>query len=612
MIRLTNIALSFKKQTVFNNISLLLQPSDKIALAGPNGAGKSTLLKVIDGSQKLDGGTINVAKDMSVAYLPQEVVLQSSKSIFNEAMDAFGRVGVWHTRMLELEAQGLIATEEYVHLHSELAEHGYGEKSARASTVLAGLGFSLEQQEKMVDTLSVGWQMRVVLAKLLLKDADFYLFDEPTNHLDLPAREWFCSFLRQMRGGYILISHDRYLLDNGCEKTAIIERGGITMYNSNYARAQAQMEKDAAIRAQQRATQQKEIAQMKQSIERFRAKANKAKMAQSMMKQLARIEVIGDDYSARTVRVPKVSVPRAGKIALRVDDLAKSFGEKQIFKDVSCVVPTGKKIALIAPNGVGKTTLLSCMAGVLSYDEGNVELGHNISLALFEQEQVRVLQPEATVLQEVENACHPEMRDKVRAMLGAFLFSGDDVFKRIKVLSGGERNRVAMAKVLLQNANLLMLDEPTNHLDLPSKQILLEALQAYEGTILFVSHDRDFVEHLADSLLVFDTQANVSFYHGDYTSWQFDQQQKGQGNAAPAAKKKEKKKKVVVSADNRAKELKKAEARAEKCEIERDRCAEALGQHEYGTPAYNKALEAYEDASDLLDEATKEWEELYE
>lgn len=442
MIRLDKIALSFNKQTVFDKISLLLQPTDKLSLAGPNGAGKSTLLKVIDGSQRLNGGKVTITKDMSIAYLPQEVVLQSEKNIFDEAIDAFGELGQWHFRAQELEKIDQTATEEYVHLQNDLAEHGYGEKSAKASIVLAGLGFNTEQQKKLVKELSVGWQMRVVLAKLLLQDADFYLFDEPTNHLDLPAREWFCGFLRQMRGGYILISHDRYLLDNGCEKTAILEQGNISVYNSNYSDAQAQMERDAEIRAQQRATQQKEIAQMKESIARFRAKANKAKMAQSMMKQLARMEIIEADRSSRNVRVPKVSVPRAGKIAMRVDDLAKSFGDKQIFKDVSFVIPTGSKVALIAPNGVGKTTLLSCMAGALSYDEGNVEFGHNIVHALFEQEQVRVLHPDATVLQEVENSAHPDLQDKVRAMLGAFLFSGkDSVEKKIKVLSGGERNR---------------------------------------------------------------------------------------------------------------------------------------------------------------------------
>jgi len=588
-----------------------MQPHEKVGLVGANGAGKSTLLKVLAGIQPLDKGRIVTSNGLKAAYLPQEVVLTSERSIFDEAFTAFGQLSEWHEEEIALEKKGEAGTPRYAELHSLLADHEYGVKRSEASQVLMGLGFEVKQFTQPVAELSVGWQMRVVLAKLLLQDADMYFFDEPTNHLDLPSKEWFCDYLERSAKGYLLISHDRYFLDNACEKIFEVERGALTQYEGNYSSYCDQKEHREAAQEAARIAQQKEISRMKETIAKFKSKASKAKMAQSMMKQLARIEIIESVVRRKRVSVPLPVPERAGSVVLKVDGLAKSFGDKHLFSDVTFEIERGKKVALVAPNGKGKTTLLNCLMGKVAADAGEVTFGHNVSVAVFEQEQVHVLKPNATVLEEVYGAASPEMREKVRMMLGCFLFSGDDVHKKTKVLSGGERNRVAMAKVLCKNANVLLLDEPTNHLDLASKEVLYKALQNYQGTIIFVSHDRDFIDHVSDTTLSLDNE-KVSLFPGSYEEFCYqypdrhsridDENSAGTGDGQ----------KQGTLHKQASRELSKVERSIEKLEKEKERLEEVMGDHEYGSDAYMNALDRYEVIVSDLEGLQKKWDELSE
>lgn len=611
MIRLNNLSLTFGEQTIFDRISTLIQPHEKIGLVGPNGAGKSTLLKVIAGLQKLDGGRVACEGGMSIAYLPQEVVLTSPLSIFDETMQAYGELGQWHVREKELEAAGEQGCPEYAQLHADLAMHDHGAKAAHARRVLCGLGFENTRHDELVSTLSVGWQMRVVLAKLLLQEADMYLFDEPTNHLDLPAREWLCTFLRNSQSGYLLISHDRYVLDAVCDKTIVLGRGRLREYSGNYSQYRVQYEEQLAHQLAAKAAQDREIAEKKKVIERFRAKANKAKMAQSMIKQLNRIERFEvDEEALPAVKLPFPSIERAGAVVLNVKHLAKSFGDKQIFADATFEVPRGERVAIVAPNGAGKTTFLSCIRGALSAERGTVTFGHNVKTAVFEQEQVAALNLKNTVFDEVDEVACRGMREKVRNVLGALLFSGDSVKKKIKVLSGGERNRVALAKVLVQDANLLLLDEPTNHLDLLSKQMLAEGLAAYQGTLIFVSHDRDIVEQVATAIISID-HGKVTYYPGSYESFSYQREQQGAPQSAtPTAAAKKSKSDGGGNDRELRKKIAKLEREIDKLETREQQLAEQLGQHEYGTAVYDQVLHKYESVRATVAQLHDEWEQL--
>jgi len=609
MIKIQNISLSFGRQQVLHSVSCTLQPAQKIGLVGDNGAGKSTLLKVISGEQKPDTGCIEISNGFRIASLPQEVVLTSEKTIFDEVFTAYSLLAQWRAEEQILERTGQIATARYAELHALLAEHDYGARVAQTEQVLQGLGFTADQWHTPVKRLSVGWQMRVVLAQLLLQEADFYLFDEPTNHLDLPAKEWFCSFLQQSSRGYVLISHDRYFLDHGVEQIIEIERGNLTAYNGTYTIYVAEKERRLAANMAAYVAQQKEIVRKKKTIERFRSKATKAKMVQSMIKDLGKMEVIQAEHTHKSVSIPLPLVVRAGRVVLTVNNLKKSFGANTIFSRSSFEVMRGQKIALIAQNGKGKTTLLNCLMGVLEPDEGTFTWGHQVTPTFFEQEQVHVLDPRATVLEEVEAAACPEMRPKVRTLLGCFLFSGDDVYKKTVVLSGGERNRVAMAKVLSQQANVLLLDEPTNHLDLRSKDLLLQALRAYQGTIIFVSHDRDFIQHLATSILSLEKQ-KVTCFPGTYEQFLFHYKQTSPVDHSPVRRGERKasqnKKQRVLR-----RQLAKIEQRIAVLEKEKALLEHRLGVMTYGSQAYEDAVCQYKTVQIQLVAAHEEWESCY-
>lgn len=531
MIQLKDLTLFFGQQTIFNHISFNIDTQHKIGLVGRNGAGKSTLLNTIAGFQKPDDGTISIAASITIAYMKQDVVLTSSRTILMEALSARPTLATILDELSDLEPkiENNSATEkEFVHyaqLHNDLHEQQFETTKAKAQQMLVGLGFTQEQFNAYVDTLSVGWKMRLVLAKLLLQEADFYLFDEPTNHLDLSAKDWFVDFLCNAPFGFMLVSHDKYFLDTVCNHICEISRGNLTCYTGNFDTYIAQKEAQAEQIEKKFEQQQKMIQQKTATIKRFAAKATKARMAQSMLKSLAKIELIEPESEEKAVAISLPKTTQPGKIVLTINNLQFGFSDTPIFDHASCEILRGHKVALVAPNGTGKSTLLNVIMGKYKAKSGTMTFGHNVTATFFEQDQNKSLNHKNTILQEVESVCRTsEDRARVRGLLGAFLFSGSDVEKPISVLSGGEKNRVAMVKILLAHANFLILDEPTNHLDLISKEILLNALTQFDGTLLFVSHDRDFLNNLATDIIEL-TPTALHHYSGNYDEYLYHKQQ---------------------------------------------------------------------------------------
>jgi len=639
MIVVDKLSLSFGERTLFDKISFNVDRKSRIGLVGRNGSGKSTLLKILAGKQSFDSGEVRKERATTIGYMPQQVVLQSNKNIYEEAFSTFEKINRLLTESEKLESElnkNPEAVERYAHLAEELSLLDVAAAKRNTEQILVGLGFPRDRFDEPVSSLSVGWKMRVVLAKLLLLNADFYFFDEPTNHLDLGTKEWFLEFLQSASFGFMLVCHDRYFLDHLCDKTLELECGRATLYHANYTLyTEQKVERKSALeKAAER--QQKEMARMRRTAERFKAKASKAKMAQSILKKLKKTEVIRTEGDQKVVAFSFPPIERSGKVVLTVDRVAHRFGNKKIFENVSFDVNRGERVGIVAPNGVGKTTLFNLIAGKLDLQDGDIKFGYNVSHALFEQDQDKVLHLENTILNEVESSCKDsEARSLVRKFLGAFLFAGDDADKKIKVLSGGEKNRVAMIKVLLTRANLLLLDEPTNHLDIQSKEVLLSALKQFEGTIIFVSHDRDFLERLADRILELSAPSRCSAssrcstdgvvsYPGDYEAYLYAKKQSrteqsrteqsqpdtGVDKAIVRQKKKDlpsNKKKYEAK-----KQVGRLEAKIAKLEKNIDRLNSELTKHEYGDEKYDeiykKLLKSEQDRAKTL----REWEELSE
>ncbi|MCF7799714.1 ABC-F family ATP-binding cassette domain-containing protein [Candidatus Babeliales bacterium] len=627
MINGKDLNLFFRQQTVFDDISFNINLDQKIGLVGRNGSGKTTLLKVLAGQQNLDSGTLSIQKDCTLAYMPQEVVLLSDKNILQEAFSVFGELLEFkeESDKLEQDLTCPLDIERYAFLQEKLSEFDYAAKLIQTKKILLGLGFLEQDFENKVCELSVGWKMRLVLGKLLLQDADFYLFDEPTNHLDIVAKDWFLDFLKNARFGFILVSHDRYFLNNLCEYIYELSLGKLNVYRGNYTKYLELKEQNKLLQEKKFVEQQKYIKKQEEVISRFKAKASKAKMAQSMMKSLDKIERIEIEHEQKTVNFSFHDIKRAGKVVLKVKNLSKIFGDKVIFKNVNFEIERGQKVAVVAPNGMGKTTLFNTVIGKLKPDSGSIELGYNVDLAIFEQDQNRSLNLENTILQEVENSCTTsQTRAKVRSFLGGFLFSGDSVDKKIKVLSGGEKNRVAMVKVLLQNANFLILDEPTNHLDLQSKEILLKALRQYSGTILFVSHDRDFLNELADHIFEL-THDGICSYVGNYDAFLYQkaEQEKSDINFFDDKNIENKKqikninvgqdldKKLEKKQDYKTrKKMANLESKIARLEKEKSLVYVKLGHAIYGTQEYDNLNSRVQDVEQDLEDCYKLWEEL--
>jgi ATP-binding cassette subfamily F protein 3 len=525
MLNIHNLSVSFGGTFLFEEVTFRMGAGDRVGLVGKNGAGKSTMLKILARDLQPDSGSIATEKEVRIGFLRQDIDFEQGRTVLEEAYQAFTDIKEVERKLEEInhllvtrtdyesEAYSQIIEDlsDYTHRFELLGGYNYVGDTEK---ILLGLGFKREVFNNLTETFSGGWRMRIELAKLLLQANDILLLDEPTNHLDIESIIWLESFLRNYPGVVVIVSHDKMFLDNVTNRTIEISLGKAYDFNKPYSQY---LELRHEIREKQLATQknqQKKIEETEKLIEKFRAKASKASMAQSLIKKLdkvERIEVDEDDNSVMNISFPVSKVP--GKVVIEADQVTKAYGDKVILKDINLLVERGSKIAFVGQNGQGKSTFIKAIVHEFEF-QGNIKLGHNVQLGYFAQNQAEYLDGEITLLQTMEDAANDTNRSKVRDMLGSFLFRGDDVEKKVKVLSGGERNRLALCKLLLQPINVLVMDEPTNHLDIKSKNVLKAALQKFEGTLLLVSHDRDFLQGMSNIVYEFKDQ-KIKEYLGD-------------------------------------------------------------------------------------------------
>jgi ATP-binding cassette subfamily F protein 3 len=509
LLRLEGVAKSVGARRLFEGVDLQVRAGDRIGLVGPNGAGKTTLLRIAAGNEAPDAGRRLVAREARVALLRQEVDPAPGRTVRSEAASALARLDALEAELRTLEARIAAAGAAGAEPPRELAERwdrarhafeagGGFERGARVERVLQGLGFEPGDLDRPLAEFSGGWLMRVELAKLLLAGPDVLLLDEPTNHLDLPSIEWFEETLSAFRGGVVVISHDRSFLRRHATRIAELSGGRFTLTEGDFDRYLAERERRREELEAQRRNQERRVAEVERFVERFRYKASKARQVQSRLKTLARLErVEAAPEAARRMRLRIPEPARVGEVALRLEGVHKGYGATRVYEGVDLEIRRGERVALVGPNGAGKSTLLRLVAGTLAPDAGRRELGHRAEVAFFAQHQIEVLDPGRSVLEELAAVARLDDHARLRGHLGAFLFSGDDVDKKVAVLSGGEKARLALARLLLRPANVLVLDEPTNHLDVDACEVLEEALREYRGTLVFVSHDRSFIDALA-------------------------------------------------------------------------------------------------------------------
>lgn len=525
MLNIHKLSIAFQGDYLFENISFRLKGGDRVGLIGKNGAGKSTLLKIIAGELEYDSGQVAEEKNLKLGFLKQDIDFVYGRTILEEAYEAFTEIKQLEARLEDINTQLAERTdyesEGYHQLMVDLndVQHQYeilGGYNYQGETekILQGLGFQREDFEKLTDTFSGGWRMRIELAKLLLQNNDILLLDEPTNHLDIESIIWLESFLKSYAGAVVIVSHDKMFLDNVTNRTIEISLGKIYDYPKPYSKYLVLREEMKTLQLASQKNQQKQIEQTEKLIEKFRAKASKATMAQSLIKKLDkidRIEVDEDDNSVMAVNFPVSVVP--GKVVIETHKVSKNYDKLQVLQNVNLQVERDSKIAFVGQNGQGKSTLAKIIVGELKHD-GNVKLGHNVQIGYFAQNQAEYLDGSKTVLDTMIDAANETNRSKVRDILGSFLFRGEEVDKYVRVLSGGERNRLALAKLLLQPLNVLVMDEPTNHLDIKSKNVLKEALIKFSGTLILVSHDRDFLQGLTNKVYEFKNK-HIKEYLGD-------------------------------------------------------------------------------------------------
>ncbi len=533
MIQLSSAGKRFGHKLLFEGADWLITNHDRVGLVGANGTGKSTLMKILAGLETLDYGSISTAKGISAGYLPQDGLALSGRTVFAECMEVFSGLRSLEREMEELtrrmseidssSAEYMQVADRYHRLEHEFQTRDGYAIEAQVGTVLSGLGFAKDDWHRHTEDFSGGWQMRIALAKLLLQQPNLLLLDEPTNHLDLEARNWLEEYLTDYPHSFVLISHDRYFLDVTVNKIAEIWNKKITLYPGNYDKyLVTKTQRLEQLEAAQR-TQKERIEQLEVFINRFRYTATKAKQVQSRIKELEKIERIELPPEERTIHFSFPQPKASGRIVAEFSGVAKSYGEKNVFRDVSFMIERGDRIALVGVNGAGKSTLIKLLAGDEPLTSGEYKLGHNVHSDYFAQDQYKELNPDARILDDLGALSPRSTETELRSLLGCFLFSADDVFKRIGVLSGGERNRYALLRMLLHPANFLLLDEPTNHLDMGAKDVLLEALSKYSGTVVFVSHDRYFIDKLATR--VFEVGGGrVEVYPGNYEDFMWRKQ----------------------------------------------------------------------------------------
>jgi len=526
MITASNIYVQYGDRILLDRINLVIGERDRVGLVGRNGAGKSTLLKIIAGEQGSDEGDITRPSGSTLGFLHQEMELPMGKTVLEETLSAFEELKRLEKRLAELNEEIASRTdydsdayrkllEDFAHVNDRFHFLGGQSAEAEAEKVLKGLGFNPSDFNRLIDEFSGGWKMRIELAKMLLQHPDFLLLDEPTNHLDIESIIWLEGFLRNYQGAVILISHDKEFLDAVTERTVEIELGNVYDYKAPYSKYVEMRKERREKLLSAYENQQRMIADKEKTINRFMAKANKTKMAQSMQKQLEkmeRVEIPPEDTVAMAIKFPPA--PRSGQVVVEGHHLSKAYGELLVFDDVDIKLDRGDRIAFVGQNGQGKTTLAKIIVNELPLTGGELKLGHNVQIGYYAQNQSDNLHSKLTVLETMENASPPEMRTQLRSILGAFMFSGEDVDKKVSVLSGGERARLALACLLLRPFNLLVLDEPTNHLDILSKDVLKKALMNYDGALIIVSHDREFLAGLTDRTIEFRDQ-QLRTYLGD-------------------------------------------------------------------------------------------------
>src|SRR6266705_2131024 len=537
MIQLSSAGKRYGHKLLFEGVDWLITPKDRIGLVGANGTGKSTLLRVLGRLETLNYGSISIAKGISAGYLPQDGLTLSGRTVFAECMSVFSKLRAMEEEMEQLTASMSEldhASAEYAQVadryqrveHEFQARDGYTIE-AQVGSVLTGLGFRKEDWHRQTDEFSGGWQMRIALAKLLLQKPNLLLLDEPTNHLDLEARNWLEEYLSNYPFAFVLISHDRYFLDITVNRIVEIWNKKIWTYSGNYEKYLSQKtQRQEQLEANYR-NQRERIEQLKVFINRFRYQATKAKQVQSRIKELGKIERIELPEEEKTIHFSFPQPKPSGRIVTEVADVAKSYGEKEVFRNVNFMIERGDRIALVGVNGAGKSTLIKLLAGIEPLTQGEYRLGHNVQFDYFAQDQYKELDQNTRIIDDIGRVSPSSRETDLRNLLGCFLFSGEEVFKRIGVLSGGERNRYALLRMLLHPANFLLLDEPTNHLDMRAKDVLLEALSKYTGTVVFVSHDRYFIDKLATRVFEIG-DGRVEVYPGNYEDYRW---RKGGGAA---------------------------------------------------------------------------------
>ncbi len=635
MLNAHNITVSFSGEDLFAGITFKLDAGNRVGLVGKNGAGKSTLLKIISKEQEYDKGTLALEKDIKIGFLKQDIDFVSGRTVLEEVYEAFIEIKIIEKKLEDVNtalaertdyesesySQLIIDLTDLTHHYEVLGGYNY---QGEAEKILQGLGFKRENFTQLTDTFSGGWRMRIELAKLLLQHNDILLLDEPTNHLDIESIIWFEEFLKKYAGAIMLVSHDKMFLDNVTNRTIEISMGKIYDYKYPYSKYLVQRKELKEKQLQAFKNQEKEIKHTEQLIEKFRAKANKASMAQSLIKKLKRVERIeidADDNSVMKLRFP-ISI-HPGKVVVEANNVAKHYGENQVLNNVDLLIERGSKIAFVGQNGQGKTTLAKIIVNEIAYD-GELKLGHNVQIGYFAQNQSEYLDGNKTVLEIMEDASTDSNRVKVRDMLGSFLFGGDDVEKKVKVLSGGERNRLALCKMLLSPFNVLVLDEPTNHLDIASKSVLKKALQTFEGTMIVVSHDRDFLQGLTKTVYEFKDSrireylGDIDYYLEEHNLESFREVEK---RTVIVEVKDEAEKSIAKDSWKQKKEIKKLQNKLSTIETKISNLEKEIKSIDIGLMEASKYEELtakpdffknYQSKKDSLEALMKDWEKLQE
>ncbi|MDO9138181.1 MAG: ABC-F family ATP-binding cassette domain-containing protein [Lutibacter sp.] len=631
MLNVHNLSVSFAGSDLFSGVTFKLNKGDRIGLIGKNGAGKSTLLKVLSKDIEATGGTMAFDKEVRIGFLRQDIDFVEGRTILEEAYQAFAEIKQLEGKLEVINHELVTRTDyeseyyhdlmvnlnEFSHRYELLGGYNY---QGNTEKILQGLGFQREDFDKLTDTFSGGWRMRIELAKLLLQDNDILLLDEPTNHLDIESIIWLENFLKVYSGAIVLVSHDKMFLDNVTNRTIEISLGKIYDYKKPYSQFLLLRGEIKEKQLQAQKNQDKEIKATQVLIDKFRAKANKATMAQSLIKRLdkvERIEVDDDDNAVMNVKFQISKEP--GKIVIEAENLSKSYGKKHVLEDVDLLIERNSKIAFVGQNGQGKSTLAKIMVGEIPHG-GHLKLGHNVEIGYFAQNQSEYLDAEKTVLEIMEDAATDTNRARVRDMLGSFLFSGDTVDKKAKMLSGGERNRLALCKLLLSPFNVLIMDEPTNHLDIASKNVLKMALKKFEGTLILVSHDRDFLQGLATTVYGFKDKV-IKEYLGDIDFFleqhQIENLREAEKRTVVAKKTDTSKKEVSHSSREDDKELKKLKNQLSKIETQIDNLEkeiiemdEALVKDYEATSSKPNFFENYKAKKSKVEKLMDEWAEI--